>query len=388
ANPQRGDDANAQILVGAGLAWLVIRALAAQCALGPDGAAIAERSLDLAAIGTIGDVGLLQGVNRALVIAGAPAIRKAHRLGLKTLTRRMNLEPVSLNAESISMRLVPKLNGVGRIYTAALAIDLLLETNWDAAEEQVRQMLAIDLDRKQAQQAIIDTISASLANGGAADQVLVLHDPAWKHGLVGAVASRMVNTVGRPLILLGGTGEMIGGSARSVAEWDIAQALQQVPDGLLERTGGHSKAAGLALRRDDLDAFRTAINAIFAESGLTVPIPDTINLDADIEDDGLSIPMLQELDRLGPYGNGNHRPMLRWQQVRISDLRAVGQDQTTANFFVSHGMHRQKVVMFRSFDLVASLADQTVDVVIQAQIDMFKGQKQLNAQVVDMHPSD
>lgn len=387
ANPQRDDDEQARYIVGAGMAWLVVQKLADAGAVPAD---VPDGLLDLAAIGTIGDVGKLLGYNRALVIAGGKKLRECKRLGLKTLTRMMNLDPIDLNAEAVSFRLVPKLNAPGRIYIADIVVDLLLTTSWDEAEVLAKQVLDADESRRLAMDEAQARLLARYDDETLIESVLICEDQAMSHGIAGPLASRLVERYRRPVVVLAGQGDELSGSARSIGEWDIAGALYAMPDGMLLRRGGHSKAAGLAVERSGLEAFRMAMIAAFAESGIAVPLPAEMEASAYVDDDPLTLPVAQELDKLGPFGSGNPRPTLQWNGVRASNVEPIGKDGNTLRMFLSRGTDRLLGVMFRAGDagVIGNVHDgDLVDVLIQLTIERFKGQKQLKMFIRDIRPS-
>ena len=300
----------------------------------------------------------------------------------------MKVDPIDLNAEAVSFKLVPKLNAPGRIFIADIVVELLLTTSWDEADELARQVLDADESRKLAMNEAEERLKSKYSDDSLLTPVLVCEDEAMSHGIAGPLASRMVDRFGRAVIVLAGQGDELSGSARSVGNWDIAAALYGMPDGMLLRRGGHSRAAGLAIMRDKVEEFRDAMVAVFADSGIEVPVPAEIEVSAYVGAEPLTLPLAQELDRLGPFGSGNRRPTLQWNSVRATDVQAIGKDGKTLRMFLSGGQNRLLGIMFKADEVIGKVQNgDVVDVAIQLTIERYKGQRQLKMFIKDIRPS-
>src|SRR5688500_5418262 len=143
------------------------------------------------------------------------------------------------------------------------------------------------------------------------DNVLVVGGQGWHGGLLGPVATRLAERFGRPTIVIGGEGDALTGSGRSVGGWDMAAAFRKV-SAYLERHCGHIRAAGLTVARERLSEFRHAINGYMADTGIVTADPTLIEIDADIGDDNVNYGLVKAMESMAPFGRGNPRPVLRW----------------------------------------------------------------------------
>ena len=398
ANPQRDPEHATTSLVGAGLAWLTVRKLARSGALGPTGETVLEKTLELAAIGTIGDIAPLTGLNRAIVIEGGKVLRKGPRLGLRTLLRVLRLEAEAMTAEAVSYRLVPILNAAGRMAAADVALDLLLTTSFDQAQELVDHLYDLNSKRRVATDDALAGAHAQIELMGREHSVLIVVDPRWHAGVAGPLASKLVEEYGKPVIVLTCVpgveqpDDLLFGSARSVRsdgkEWDIARALLECRE-ILEHNGGHTMAAGLTVRRGKLGELWQRLERSFVTTGIATPIPRDLQIDADIGADPVRMDLALQLNQLGPFGAGNSRPILRWRGVRVGHCWSFGKDNSHARVLLQRGQLELSASKFGAFEELNAIgAHHPIDVLIKLDVEMYKGQRQLRAQIEDWRPAD
>ncbi|MEF9969634.1 MAG: single-stranded-DNA-specific exonuclease RecJ, partial [Ruthenibacterium sp.] len=257
-DPQLPDDtSHCKTLCGAGVAFYLIAAL--------EGCS-AEEMLpfygDLAAIGTIGDIMLLEGENRTIVKAGLALLQHTERPGLAALVESCGFTGKEITAENVSFGLSPRLNAAGRMDSATAALELLLCEDADEAAARVEALEEQNAARQKAEQDItqnvLDTIAGDAAYGS--ERILVVAGEGYHQGVIGIVASRVMEKFGKPTLIISidenGEGK---GSGRSLAGVSLYQALASCSD-LLIRYGGHALAAGLSIARENIPAFRKAIN--------------------------------------------------------------------------------------------------------------------------------
>jgi single-stranded-DNA-specific exonuclease len=384
ANPQR-DPASAIVqLTAAGLAWLVVHRLdqrGVTVSRNGDGAA---RYLELAALGTVGDVAQLTGINRALVRDGLEQLRQTKRPGLRALARLGRFDLKTLGAEDIPFKVTPRLNAPGRVSSPQIALDLLLTASFDRAEEYAHAVFQMDAERRDlSDQILIDALAA--VGERCDDPVVFVSGDSWHSGMLGPVANKLAERYGRPAIVVGGDGEHLSGSGRSVPGWDIAAAFRDVSEHLVHH-GGHAYAAGLTVSRDRLETFREAINTL-AASGL-VPGVARLEFEAEIGDDAVTFGLVREIERMAPFGNGNPRPVLLWRGVQLADLRMVGKDSATAQALLVRGGSSVGAVMFASSPGSAELRNgQTIDALITLGIDTWNGRQSVKGRILDYQPS-
>jgi single-stranded-DNA-specific exonuclease len=324
-NPRRPDSRYpCPDLCGAGLAWKVGVALAEALRL-PDG--LAWRLLDLVALATVADLVPLAGENRVLVRLGLKLMGETPWPGLAALIREAGLAGKPLRTGHLGFALGPRLNAAGRVGEAMDGLHLLLTDDVAEAERLAAQLERQNTERQALDQRTLEEALADLegAFDPARDAGVVLARDGWHPGVVGIVASRVLERVARPVFLIALEGEVGKGSGRSVAGCDLHAALARCAP-LLEKWGGHRMAAGLTIRRDRLDAFRVAFNAACAAQVDPAALAPTQRVDAVVPLDQLTDELERLVRALEPTGIGNPNPVFGVQGVRVEGrLRPMGE---------------------------------------------------------------
>ena len=321
-DPNRADDTSPfKAFSGAGVAFKLCAAL--------DGC-MPEEMLeicgDLAAIGTVADVMPLVGENRTLVSAGLRCLQNTDRPGIRALLDEAGLTGKTITAENISFALAPRLNAAGRMDNPVTALQLVLCEDEERAETLARQLCAANAARQQTEQDIAAAAQAQLAAdpARARDSVVLVWGHGWHPGVIGIVASRLVEQLGRPVMVISidenGEGR---GSGRSVPGFHLHRCISACA-GLLIRYGGHAMAAGLSVREADIPALRRQMNEWAAQHCPVVQSPP-LEPDLSLNLDKLSLPAVRALERLAPFGNGNPMPLFLLEDVRIEDVYPISE---------------------------------------------------------------
>jgi single-stranded-DNA-specific exonuclease len=329
-------------LCAAGVALKLAEALAVTA--GEDPAVAEERDLDLVALATVADLVPMRGENRRLVRGGLRALARTAKPGLRALMDVASLDPGRLDAGSVGFRLAPRLNAAGRLGRADGALELLLCEDAGRAGEIAAELDLVNRERRATEQRIL--LAAEAARGEAPEApALVLAGEGWHPGVIGIVASRMVERHGRPCVLIALDEEGGRGSGRSIPAYDLHAGLTACA-GHLRRFGGHRAAAGLELDADALEPFRRDFlahaRARLADEDL-VPVE---RIDAVVPATAVGLPLAEELERLAPFGQGNPRPTLLVPAARIDGVRPLGADGEHAALTLVNGGARARVVAF------------------------------------------
>jgi len=278
----------------------------AEALLGPEHPAL-RLGLDLVALATIADVVPLVDENRALASAGLRALACTRRPGLRALMRNANVDPAVVDAGAVAFRLAPRINAAGRLCRPDVALELVLTEDADEAKRLAQELEGLNRDRQAVEDRILREASAlveALPERERRRRGYVLWSEDWHEGVIGIVASRLVERFHRPVVLVTGSQERWKGSGRSVPAFDLHGALGACSEHL-ERFGGHRAAAGLSIDPDRLEAFADAFaahaNRELADEDLHVP---TV-VDAVVSAEDLTLGAAEELDRLAPFGLGN-----------------------------------------------------------------------------------
>ena len=331
-NPKRLDcSAGMETLAGVGVAFALVIALRKQLRADnfwkdrpqPN----LRRLCDLVALGTIGDMVPLIEENRIFVKTGLDLINEARRPGIPALRAIAGMSQQPVNAEDVAYRLVPRLNAAGRMDHAAQALHLLTTQDAGEANQLAQTLNELNLRRRELEQSILDTLVADVKQRPdlLEANTLVRWNPGWHLGVLGIVATRLVDMYYRPVALIAAQNDVGKGSARSIPGLDLYAALQECRH-LLEDFGGHSMAAGLTIRLENLIEFQQVFEK--AVSRLAQPddrMPKLI-IDAEICFDDISARLLDEIEKVSPFGTQNLEPVFMARNIKVLSSKIVGQN--------------------------------------------------------------
>ena len=318
--PYRGDYPFRE-LCGTGVAWKLGQAL-----LGANSPALA-RHLDLVAVATVADVVPLVDENRGLAVAGLRTLARTQKPGLHELMRVARVDPAAVDAAAIGFRLAPRLNAAGRLGRPEAALELLLAESREPAARLAEQLEELNRDRQAVEERILREAVEEIESWPEAQRrrrAYVVAGADWHEGVIGIVASRLVERYARPVVLIAGTDGDWKGSGRSIPGFDLHDGLRQ-SSGHLERWGGHAAAAGLSIKPENVPAFADAFAAVgdasLDEGDLRPPTP----VDALVHGSELTLALCDELARLAPFGLGNPNVTLLLSGCELAELTAVGE---------------------------------------------------------------
>lgn len=324
-NPRLRDGGPYDDLAGVGVAWMVMAALNK---LLPGDPVDMRSMLDLVALGTVADVVRLNGMNRILVKNGLLLIRDAKRPGMAALKVVSEYERTAdLGAGQIGFNLAPRINAAGRMGDPTKALDLLLSKSFDDAMPIAEELNSINLERRRQEQEISEeafTQAESMKDMAG----LVLHADHWHPGIIGIVASRVVEKYYRPTLLLCSAedGNLLKGSGRSISEFDLHEGLKSVSS-ILNGFGGHKQAAGLSILPENLDALREQFNEYVISQLGPEPLTPTLKLDRELPFADITHTLLKELEMLQPFGMGNPEPVFATTPVTVAEHRTFGRER-------------------------------------------------------------
>jgi single-stranded-DNA-specific exonuclease len=412
-NPQRADSAYPDHeLTGAGVAWKVAHLLSslegaslAGGGVGPSAPAVpgafgalpeAIRDLaDLALIGTVADVAPILGENRSIARIGLEQLRRASRPGLAALIARAGLNPERLNLEDIGFALAPRLNAAGRVGEAARAETLLLAEDRAEADVLAAEIDAANRERRELTKTAVAEARAALGLSASADAVAALPEPLtlpaallirgeWPVGIIGLVAGRLAEDLGRPSVVVTFADEENGilrGSCRSPKGFNLAEALIECGD-LLDRHGGHAAAAGFDMSVDRWSEFQARFLALAALADLPVGRPE-LWVDMVLPGTAVDYGLVRELAMLEPAGQGNPVPVLAVTGLRVVRARSAAGGHT--QLVLGRARDVLDAVAFRRPDLATMLrAGDLVDVVARATSRSFGGFESIQMEVLDV----
>ena len=317
--PYRGDYPFRE-LCGTGVAWKLGQAL-----LGTDSEAL-KRHLDLVAVATVADVVPLVDENRGLAVAGLRQLARTQKPGLRELMRSARVDPAAVDAGAIGFRLAPRLNAAGRLCRPEAALELLLTDEADKAKSLAAQLEELNRERQAVEERILREAVEAIEDWPPARRnrrAYVVAAEGWHEGVIGIVASRLVERYHRPVVLIAGTEGDWKGSGRSIRSFDLHDGLRECA-GDLERWGGHAAAAGLSIRPERVEAFADAFGAVADARLDESDLQPVTTVDALVHGGDLTLDLCSELARLAPFGLGNPNVTLLLAGCELAELNTVG----------------------------------------------------------------
>jgi len=340
--------------------------------------------LDLVALATVADVAPLRGENRVFVRYGLRMLAQTRNVGLRALVRAAGLDGKALTAGRLGFILAPRLNAAGRLGHAIRGVELLLTEDEHTANAIARELEELNYKRQEIDRWTLDQARERVLQMDLDDTFgIVLADEAWHPGVIGIVASRLVEEFGRPTVLVALSGDHGKGSGRSISKFDLHGALGRCSD-LLLRFGGHRAAAGVTVARDNVDAFATRFNEV-ARSLLTPEdlVPE-VRVDLEVSMNGMDEKLESLFRHFEPFGIGNPTPVLLARKVVISKPpRTIGRDGLKLVLDTGTG----------SIEAIGwGLAHRSgefqpggcVDIAFRLEKDEYRGESRLQARIADI----
>jgi single-stranded-DNA-specific exonuclease len=366
-------------LAGVGVAFKLVQAL--QTKLSGLKPGQEKWLLDLVALGTVCDVVTLLGENRANVFWGLQVMAKTRRPGLKALMKVANVEPEKLNTRSLGFALGPRLNAAGRLETAKHSLDLLTEKDPKRALEIAEQLDTINKKRRLDQDKIFKEACLQ-AEEMSEDNVLVLSNKDWNHGIVGIVAARILETYKKPAYVLQEMGEETKGSARSYGDFSAADAIRSADD-VISKGGGHKLAAGVTLPTKNIEAFRRRVNEFYAaqklEKQLELLLP---RAELELLFDELTDEEVSGLSVLEPFGSGNPQPVVKTDAALVVDVRRMGNEGQHLKLTLETGKASIKLISFSAPKEFFVDLGQTINAWYYPEINEWNGRRSVEGRLL------
>jgi single-stranded-DNA-specific exonuclease len=338
--------------------------------------------LDLVALGTIADLVPLVRENRILVSAGLQRLTTTSRPGLIALKGVAGIKS-AVGGYEVGFQLGPRLNAAGRLENAEEALHLLLSRDLAEAKPIAESLNARNRERQEIERNICEQVIGAIRArfDATRDFVLVEGQLLWHVGVVGIVASRVLQEFYRPTVIIGGEGDEWRGSGRSIEGFDLAAALRECND-LLIRHGGHAMAAGLSIRADKLDVFRERMNSVARRMLKPEHLQPSLRLDSEVTTSALTVQSLQELARLEQTGIGNPRVQLCLRNVgHERALQRMGADKQHAKMWITDGNRTCEAVLWNVKE--GTLPVGKFDLAFGPELNHYNGKVSVQLKVLD-----
>lgn len=343
-----------------------------------------EDLLDLVALGTVADMVPLRSENRALVCQGLARINQMERAGIKALCRQAGLEPGRVDATAIGYALAPRINAAGRLTHAKMAYQLLETEDLAEAEWLAGELGQLNRERQRLTRETQEH-ARQLAEEDGELPLLFAASPDFMPGIVGLVAGRLADEFYRPVVVVEVGDQVSRGSARSIPEFHITQALDACGD-LLIRHGGHAAAAGFTVSNENLDELAGRLRELAIEQLSGVELVPSLAVDAEVELTQMSWELQQALTQLEPCGYANPYPLFASRNVRLLGQRAVGNDGQHLKLKLSDGQAAWDGIAFRQGEWAGKLSDH-VDIAYHLEVNEWNDRRRLQLNVQDVRPA-
>lgn len=379
-NPKLDRQNSLPDLVGVGVAWFFAMGLLAR---GYDIARLdggdVTAMLDLVAIGTVADVGDLNGANRMLVAHGLDRLHISNRPAVRALARFSEIPLNAVTSEDISFRIGPRLNATGRVASPEKALRMMLADDDDTADRYGHFVEQCNSTRKAQTDHIMREVAQKILHTPNWEKlpIIALYGESWSKGLVGPIASKITERLGVPAIVMQQLGDELTGSGRSVRGVNL-HALISEANPLLTRFGGHEGAAGLTLPLANYREFVEVITEAAGRPTLGLPQPPVVKLDAWLPEKAFQARIMDDLQALAPFGTGNEMPVFGVPKARLMYVSTMGQDKNHLKLMLGAPGQELTAIMWggahRSNELVGATH---VDVCGKLTINTFQGKRYL-----------
>ena len=345
-----------------------------------------EELTELAALGTVADIVPLLGENREIVRRGLKAMGSTSLVGLQALIKASGCNRESVSSENIGFILAPRLNAVGRLEHAQSAVELLVTKDEAKAETIAAELNRENAVRQDISRSIMAEAEAMLAKEEHIDTAIVLASEGWHQGVVGIVASRLVDKYHLPTILISINDGMAKGSCRSIPALNLYEAIAAESD-ILSQFGGHHQAAGLTLPAEKVEEFTRRFKAYVREHLKPEDYIPRQTVDCLLGDHGLiTVRDLEELSLLEPFGCGNANPVFAFKNALLHNHRSIGRDRNHLQFTVDKGDYSYKALMWHRAELLPLLCENMVaDIAFMPRINVWNNETSVQLHAVNLH---
>lgn len=385
-NPKRDDCGYPfKELCGVGLAYKVAQALAEHVGL-PENAVYTH--MDLVALGTTADIVPLRDENRVLTKYGLDMMQQTDKSGLQALLEVSGLREKELSTGHMLFMLAPRINAAGRMGDATRVVDLLI-----TEDQRVAADLARELNEENQRRRKEDTLTFEAARDVVEKDPflreakgLVLASDTWHPGIIGIVASRMVEAFNRPVVMISTAGEKGRGSARTVGDFHLYNAIKECSD-LLIQFGGHHHAAGLSIEKDRIEAFRRKFHEVVAARATPADFIPRLEIDSEIELDEVTPRMVKLMKMIGPFGPANHHPVLVSRNLSlVGSTRTIGVEKKHLKFRVKQNGRVMDAIGFGMADHVGRVNENRdrLDLAFTLEENTFRGETSLQLRIKDI----
>lgn len=349
-------------------------------------------SLDMVGLSTVADMVPLVGENRVLAYYGLKVLRKSKRLGLKALLATARVNQEGLNEDDIGFTIAPRLNAASRMDTPELAFKLLSTDMYDEAQDLAKTLNSLNTTRKESVGSIMKEVYKDL-NKQELSSVIVLGNPLWSPGVLGLIASKVLDTYGKPVFVWGKAEEnnQFKGSCRSDGSVNLVDLMLALPQNIFAHMGGHELAGGFSVFREHIHILETELVKGYASVKKNEYVTaKNIFIDCELPIAYVNYKTMDEIDALAPYGVGNQKPTFLFKDLEVVELRHFGKDNNHLEMKLKKNEVEIKVFGYfmgaHSFEKNVGMIQvgKTLSVVGQLERDLYGSRKNIKVRIVDI----
>lgn len=381
-NPRRKENKypQAENFAGVGVAFKLVQALQTKLEGFPTGQE--KWLLDMVALGTVCDIMKQTVENRQNTFWGLKVLSKTRRAGLKSMLALAGVkEPKS---STLGFIIGPRINSAGRIETAEKALDLMLEKDAFVAFEKAKSLDDLNKVRRKIQHEALE-IAIQKAEDFKNDKVLVVADESFNDGIIGIVASGLLERFKKPVFVISIEGDVAKGSARSFGDFSASQAVQNASE-IIIKGGGHDAAAGVTLSTDKIDDFRKSVNDFYDSLKLKNQLEKLLpKVDIQLEDfSPISLELFEKISLLEPFGNGNKEPTFEIKNAYVIARQEMGEQKQHLKLTLTDGENEIKMLKFNAPKEFFAEIGEEVDVIFSLGLNEWQGQKNIEGQILHL----
>ncbi|MGD0279929.1 MAG: single-stranded-DNA-specific exonuclease RecJ [Smithella sp.] len=340
--------------------------------------------LDIVALGTIGDMAPLIDENRIFVKIGLELITESQRPGIKALKEVSGVDNQSIDSFKASFSLIPRINAAGRIASPLDAVKLLLTDDMAQARMLAEKLDSYNRNRQSMEKKILNEILERISNNNVTEKknAFVFASDKWHPGVIGIVASRLVELFNRPAFVISLNNGVGKGSGRSVSDFNIYKGIQQCAP-LLLSYGGHYHAAGISIKEENIDEFSSLLDEIIQNSFEIPEQSSQIIIDSECKIADISLNLIEQLDILAPFGSKNPEPLLYVRNIQVSSPIIVGNSHL--KMCVNSNGTSYDSIWFNMGKHLAALNGANIDIVFTPQINNWNGSPNIQLKMKDVN---
>ena len=381
-NPRRKENKypQAENFAGVGVAFKLVQALQTKLEGFPAGQE--KWLLDMVALGTVCDIMKQTVENRQNTFWGLKVLSKTRRAGLKSMRALAGVkDPTS---STLGFIIGPRINSAGRLETAEKALDLMLEKDAFIAFEKAKNLDDLNKKRHKIQHEALE-IAIQKAEDFKNDKVLVVADESFNDGIIGIVASGLLERFKKPVFVISIGGDVAKGSARSFGDFSASQAVQNASE-IIIKGGGHDAAAGVTLPTDKIDDFRKSVNDFYKSLKLKNQLEKLLpKVDIQLEDfSPISLELFEKISLLEPFGNGNEEPTFEIKNAYVIARQEMGEQKQHLKLTLTDGEREIKMLKFNAPKEFFAEIGEEVDVIFSIGLNEWQGQKNVEGQILHL----